>query len=163
MREALLGCCAACLLGSAVWAQPAGDRAGVVLGANKHLAGGAAALQRGHFDEAIRLTRQGLESAGLDALARAAGRANLCAAYVSKEQPDEAIPHCDESLRINSHNWRAYTIRARAYLLKGMYGKARLDNDAAAAISPDADHVRMIAGLLNEIQLEPRIVIEERH
>lgn len=162
MRKAALGIVAFWLVAPG-WAQPAeGVHSGVVIGANKHLSAGATALKRGAFDEAIRLTKLGLESRALDASDRAAGHSNLCAAYVSKHELDTAIPHCDESLRLDSGNWRPYTIRARAYLLKGMYGQARLDNDAAAAISPDADHVRMIAGLLNEIQLEGRIVIEEQ-
>lgn len=162
MRNAALGI-AAFLLVAPGWAQPAeGVHSGVVIGANRHLSAGAAALKRGAFDEAIHLTSLGLESRALDTSARAAGHANLCAAYVSSQQLDAAIAHCDESLRLDGSNWRPYTIRARAYLLKGMYARARLDNDAAAAISPEADHVRMIAGLLNEIQLEGRIVIEEQ-
>lgn len=161
MRHALP--IAACLLATAGWGQPEKDPTapGVVLGANRHLVAGAAAVRRGRFDEAIREITKGLETTGLDPAARAAGHANLCAAYVSKERPDDAIPHCDEALGIDDRSWRAYTIRARAYLLKGMYRRARLDNDAAAAIAPDAEHVRMIAGQLNEIELEPRVVIEE--
>lgn len=160
MRVALVTGLALSLLTIGGFAQN-GSQPGVVLGADKYLSAGAAALRQGRFDEAIRLTTHGLERSAIDPLDRAAGLANLCAAHVSKEEPDAAIPYCDESLRINDGNWRAYSVRARAYLLKGMYRQARIDNDAAAAISPDARHVRMIAGMLNEIMLEPRVTIEE--
>lgn len=149
------------LLVSAACAEPTDAQAGVTLGANEQLAAGATAIRRGDFDAGIRLTRRGLDAGSLPTAQRAAGEANLCAAYVSKEQPDEAIPHCDTALALDGRNWRAYTVRARAWLLKGKYARARLDNDAAAAINPDAEHVRMITGVLNEIEYTPRVVIEE--
>jgi tetratricopeptide (TPR) repeat protein len=134
----------------------------IVVGGNEHLAAGADAIRAGAFDDGIRLTLLGLER-GVDRRNRAAGLANLCAAHVAKNEPDPAIPYCTESLRLNDRNWRAYTNRARAYFLKGMYSEAAADNEAAAALNPDAPHVRMIEGLLNERTLRPSVTTEEHY
>lgn len=146
---------------AAALADDEGSQRHLVLGGSKYLADGAAAIRSGDYDEGIRLNLLGLERDALAPFDRAAGLANLCAAHVAKDEPDAAIPYCDESLRINGRNWKAYSNRSHAYLLKGRYAEARLDNDAAAAISRNAPHVRMIAEALNELTLRPRITIEE--
>lgn len=154
-----------CLLAGQAWADSRGSDATprVVLGADRYLSAGADAIRAGRYDEGIRLTRQGLERGVLSSRNRAAGLANLCAAHVARNEPDEAIHYCTESLQLNNDNWRPYSNRSHAYLLKGMYSEAVFDNDAAAAINPDAAHVRMIRESLNERGLQPRIIIEEHH
>lgn len=134
----------------------------IMLGANEYLVAGAQAIIAGSYDEGIRLTLIGLERAP-PPRDRAAGLANLCAAYVAKEEPDKAIPYCTESLGINPENWRVYTNRARAYLLKGMFAEAVRDNDAAFAINPNSAHVRMMRGMLNERTLKPEVILEEHN
>ena len=54
-----------------------------------------------------------------------------------------------------------YSNRARAYFIKGMLREAAADNDAAAAIAPNAPHVKMMRGLLNERLLKPQVIVEE--
>jgi len=139
-----------------------GPRHGIVIGASEYLSAGADAIRAGLFDDGIRLTKIGLERDARTIRDRAAGLANLCAAYVAKGQPDDAIPYCTESLQLYGGNWRPYSNRSHAYFLKGMYSEAAIDNDAAAAISPNADHVKMIRGWLNERSLRPRVTMEER-
>jgi tetratricopeptide (TPR) repeat protein len=163
MHRAVLGGLIIGLMASLGWAQPepADTRNVIVIGAGQYLSAGADAIRLGRYDEGIRLTLIGLEHDSPSVMNRAAGLANLCAAHVAKEEPDAAIPYCNESLSLNGRNWRAYSNRSHAYLLKGMYEEAKLDNDAAAAISPNADHVEMVRGLINEQRLRPRITLGE--
>lgn len=158
MYRAYVGGLALFLMAGQSWTQ---DRDALVVGGNQYLAAGADAIRAGRFDDGIRLTRIGLERDLPNTFDRAAGLANLCAAHVAKEEPDEAIPYCTESLSLNGSNWRAYSNRSHAYMLKKMYSEAALDNNAAAALSPDADHVLMIRGMLNELSLRPRVTMEE--
>lgn len=146
-----------------VWADPLTGDVGnvIVVGAGRYLSAGEAAIRAGRYDDGIRLTLLGLKHDSPSIPNRAAGLANLCAAHVAKEEPDPAIAYCTESLGLNSRNWRAFSNRAHAYVLKDMFAEAKFDNDAAAAIAPNADHVRMIRELLNEIGLQPQIIVEE--
>ena len=108
----------------------------VTLGANEYLVAGADLIRAGQFDDGIRLTLLGLDQGGLAVRNRAAGLGNLCSAFVSKSEPDRALPYCDESLQLDGTNWRVYTARSQAYFVKGMFADAARDNDAAAAINP---------------------------
>lgn len=138
-----------------------GPRHGVVIGASEYLSAGADAIRQGNYDEGIRLTTIGLERQVRTVRDRAAGLANLCAAYVAKEEPDKAIPYCNESIELYDGNWRAFSNRSHAYLQKGMLEEAARDNAAAAAMRPNAPHVEMIRGMLNERNLTPRITMRE--
>jgi tetratricopeptide (TPR) repeat protein len=135
----------------------------VVLGADEYLSAGADSIRAGRYDDGIRLTKVGLERGLADTRNRAAGLANLCAAYVAKREPDTALPYCDQALELNDANWRAYSNRSHAYLLKERYAEAASDNEAAAALAPNAAHVLMIKRMLNERTLQPSITIEEHH
>jgi len=148
-------------VGAALGDRDPGPRHGVVIGASEYLSAGADAIRAGNYDEGIRLTTIGLQRQARTLRDRAAGLANLCAAYVAKEEPDAAIPYCDESIELFDGNWRAYSNRSHAYLLKGMLEEAARDNAAAAALSPRAAHVQMIRGMLNERKLKPRITMQE--
>jgi tetratricopeptide (TPR) repeat protein len=139
---------------------PESSAATVTLGVDEYLLAGADAIRGGQFDDGIRLTLIGLKR-GPNARNRAAGLANLCSAYISKNEPDNAIPYCNESLTLNDANWRVFSARSQAYLIKGMYAEAAKDNEAAAALAPNAAHVRMIRSMLNERMLQPSITIEE--
>jgi hypothetical protein len=135
----------------------------MTFGANEYLVAGSEAIRAGQFDDGIRLTLIGLERGNLGARDRAAGLANLCAAYVSKNEPDVALPYCDASLQLDDRNWRVYTARARAYLVKRMLAEAKRDNDAAAAINPDSAHVKEMRAKLNEQILRPEVIVEDHH
>jgi tetratricopeptide (TPR) repeat protein len=135
----------------------------LVLGANEYLTAGADAIRAGQYDDGIRYTLLGLERRVNGQRNRAAGLANLCAAYVAKSEPGKALPYCNDSLSLDASNWRAYSNRSQAYLIMGRYADAERDNDAAAALNPTAAHVRMIRELLNERLLQPRVIMEEHH
>jgi tetratricopeptide (TPR) repeat protein len=165
MRRVFLGALAVCLLARhGLGDTPESDTAHrVVLGVNEYLSAGADAIRAGQYDDGIRLTLMGLDR-GVDGQRnRAAGLANLCAAHVAKKEPDKALPYCNESLSLNDGNWRAYSNRSHAHLLQGSYEQAANDNQAAAALNPNAAHVRMIREMLNERLLQPSVTIEEHH
>ena len=138
-----------------------GPQHGIVIGASAYLSAGADAIRQGNYDEGIRLTTIGLQRQSRTLRDRAAGLANLCAAYVAKGEPDEAIPYCDESIELYDGNWRAFSNLSHAYLLKGMLEEAARDNAIAAGMRPNAAHVQMIRGMLNERNLTPRITMQE--
>ncbi|HET8698630.1 MAG TPA: tetratricopeptide repeat protein [Gammaproteobacteria bacterium] len=132
-----------------------------VLGAgNEYLSAGADAIRAGLYDDGIRLTKIGLERAAKQS-DRAAAFSNLCAAHAAKGDTEAAIKACGESLAINDQNWRAYSNRAYAYYLKGMYAQANLDLEAAAQFSPNARQLQVIRGMINERQLRPSVIVEE--
>jgi len=164
MKQSLHTALAAAALlasGTALCDREPGPTHGVVIGASVYLSAGADAIRAGDFDEGIRLTTLGLQRQARTLRDRAAGLANLCAAHVAKEEPDKAIPFCNESIELYDGNWRAYSNRSHAYLLKGMLEEAARDNAAAAALSPRAAHVLMIRGMLNERSLTPQITMRE--
>lgn len=163
MRRSLIVGAAALLLAplhTAIADDPV-PRHGIVIGASPYLSAGADAIRSGRYDEGIRLTKIGLERDTRSSRDRAAGLANLCAAHVAKEEPDAAIPYCTQSIELFSGNWRPYSNRSHAYLQKGMYAEAARDNEAAASLRPNADHVRMIREMLNERLLSPQVTMEE--
>jgi tetratricopeptide (TPR) repeat protein len=133
----------------------------LAFGANEYLVAGSEMIRAGQFDDGIRLTLIGLERGNLGVRDRAAGLGNLCAAYVSKNEPDAALPYCDRSLQLDDGNWRVYTARARAYLVKRMFAEAVRDNEAAEAINPDSAHVKEMRGKLNEQLLQPQVIVED--
>jgi len=160
MSRFLLGCLAAAFTAAAGWAQP--DSRSVLGERTPLLAAGAAAIQAGRYEDGIRLTSQGLETETVPPRLRAAALANMCAAHAAKGEPDAAIALCDESVAIDPTNWRAYSNRAYAYWLKGMYADATADVDTAARIAPRAPQVKEIRGLINEKTLRPRVTMENR-
>jgi tetratricopeptide (TPR) repeat protein len=169
MGRAWISGLAMCAVAGVGWAQ-SGDRSRernasdnrTVLGvANEYLSAGADAIRFGSYEEGIRLTSLGLERGAAQPHDRSAALSNLCAAYAATGDPDSAIERCNESIQINTSNWRAYSNRAYAYWLKGMYVEARFDVDAAAAINPNARQVGVVRGMINEAALRPRIVTED--
>ena len=160
LRLALAGAALLSAAGVVADQEPGPDH-GIVIGASPYLSAGADAIRAGDFDEGIRLTTIGLQRQARTLRDRAAGLANLCAAHVAKGEPDEAIPYCDAAIEIYDGNWRSFSNRSHAYLLQGMLEEAARDNAAAAALSPNAAHVEMIRGMLNERNLTPSITMRE--
>jgi len=158
-RNFLLGF-ASYLVASTVWAQQADNRT-IIGSGNEFLSAGSYAIRVGQYDEGIRLTHLGLTRYQPSDSDRAAALSNLCAAHGAKGEPDIAIPFCDESLNINARNWRAYSNRAYAYFLKGMLSKATFDLDSAAAINSDGKQVTQLRGMINEVGLRPRVIMED--
>ena len=150
-----------CLLVANIsWGQLADNR--TILGAgNEFLSAGSFAIRMGQYDEGIRLTNLGLTRYQPNPQDRASALSNLCAAHAAKGEPDIAIPYCDESIEMNSRNWRAFSNRAYAYFLKGMLNEATLNLDLAADLNPEARQVLEIRGMINEVGLRPRVIMED--
>ena len=137
------------------------DNRTVIGGGNELLSAGAEAIRYGRYDDGIRLTLMGLDRPGNSDYIRAAALSNLCAAHAGKNEPDQAIEYCAESIGINEANWRAWSNRSYAYWLKGMYREATVDLDTATSINPGARQVAQIRGMLNEAGLRPHVIMED--
>ena len=147
---------------SLCWAQSLDtpDSRTVLGGGNEYLSAGANAIRAGSYEDGIRLTEIGLGRAPSRG-DRAAGLSNLCAAHAAKGDLDLAITYCGESLTLNERNWRAYSNRSYAYLMKGRFTEAVSDLEAAAAINPNARQILQIRGMINERSLQPSVTMEE--
>lgn len=151
---------ACCLASSPLWGQIADNR--TILGAgNEFLSAGAFSIRMGQYDEGIRLTHLGLTRYQPSLEDRAAAQSNLCAAHAARGEPEIAIQHCTESIRLEARNWRAYNNRAYAYYLLGMLSEATFDLDSAAEINADARQVIQLRGMINERGLRPRVIMED--
>ena len=160
MARNCLVCFVGYLVASNVWAQIADNR--TIIGAgNEFLSAGSFAIRTGQYDEGIRLTHLGLTRYQPNQSDLVAALSNLCAAHAAKGEPDVAITFCDESLSMSTRNWRAYSNRAYAYFLKGMLSEATFDLDSAAAIRPEARQVIQLRGMINEVGLRPRVIVED--
>lgn len=123
-----------------------------VFGADPNLSDGALALRLGDFEEGIRLTLEGLRApagAAHSIRTRSSAHNNLCAGYVMSGKFQEALEHCNESLRLKSNNWHAYSNRAVLYTLTGSLSKAAEDIAQAKRINPDAKRLREAEEFLN--------------
>lgn len=145
---------------SPLWAQIADNRT-ILGGGNEFLSAGAFSIRMGQYDEGIRLTHLGLTRYHPSMEDRAAAESNLCAAHAARGEPEIAIGHCTESLRLEMRNWRAYNNRAYAYYLLGQLSNATFDLDSAAAINPNARQVLQLRGMINERGLRPRVIMED--
>ena len=160
MGRNLVVCFAGYLVATTVCAQQADNRS-IIGGGNEFLSAGSFAIRVGQYDEGIRLTHLGLTRYQPNTSDRTAALSNLCAAHAAKGEPDIAIPFCEESLSMSSRNWRAYCNRAYAYFLKGMLSEATFDLDSAAALNPNAEQVIQLRGMINEVGLRPRVIVED--
>ena len=151
---------ACCLVASTVRGQAADNR--TIIGAgNEFLSAGSFAIRMGQYDEGIRLTHLGLTRYQPSRADRASALSNLCAAHAAKGEPDIAIPLCDESIEITERNWRAFSNRSYAFFLKGMLTEATESLTLAADINPSAKQVVQIRGMINEVGLRPRVIMED--
>lgn len=108
---------------------------------NVLLADGVAALEQGRAEEGIRLTLEGLEIP-TSVRDRAAAHANLCAGYMMLKRWDEALRHCNESIALDSTNWRAFNNRAAAYAAKGHYDLAIMDVQSGLKLAPNSSTLK---------------------
>ena len=150
---------AASLASTGLWGQA--DNRTIIGSGNEFLSAGAFSIRMGQYDEGIRLTRLGLTRYQPSPADRAAAESNLCAAFAASGEPDTAIDHCTESLRLEGRNWRAYSNRSYAYYLLGLLSEATFDLDSAAAINPNARQVLQLRGMINERGLIPRVIVED--
>ena len=157
-RPILFGLVAS-LASSGLWGQA--DNRSIIGSGNEFLSAGAFSIRMGQYDEGIRLTRLGLTRYQPSPSDRAAAESNLCAAYAARGEPDVAIDHCTESLRLEGRNWRAYSNRSYAYFLLGLLSEATYDLDSAASMNPNARQVLQLRGMINERGLIPRVIMED--
>lgn len=127
---------------------------------NEYLSAGAEMIRAGQYDEGIRFTNMGLERQASQN-DRAAALSNLCAAHAAKGEPDRAIDYCTQSIELSPYNWRAYSNRAYARMLKGELPEAAADLAVAGEYNPGARQIGQIRGMINERSLRPSITVEE--
>ncbi len=149
------------LLVSMDWAWAQSDSRTIIGGGNEYLVAGASAIRAGDYDNGIRLTQRGLDEFLPSPKDRAAALCNLCAAFTGAGEAEKALDYCNESLALNTRNWRTYSNRAAAYTLLGMFSEAVFDLDSAAAINPDAKAVLKLREIINELSLDPRVIMED--
>jgi tetratricopeptide (TPR) repeat protein len=149
------------MLLSMEWAWAQTDTRTIIGGGNELLSAGAMAIRAGNYDSGIRLTQRGLDEYQPTPQDRAAALCNLCAAFTGVREAETALAYCNESLELNSRNWRTYSNRAAAYTLLGLYSEAVYDLDAAAAINPNAKAVLKLREIINELSLDPRVIMED--
>ena len=159
MSRVILFGLAASLASSGIWGQA--DNRSIIGSGNEFLSAGAFSIRMGQYDEGIRLTRLGLTRYQPSPADRAAAESNLCAAFAARGEPEVAIGHCTESLRLEGRNWRAYSNRSYAYFLLGQLSEATFDLDSAAALNPNARQVVQLRGMINERGLRPRVIMED--
>jgi tetratricopeptide (TPR) repeat protein len=126
---------------------PSGSR--TVLGHNAMLADGSLALMNRQWERGIDLTLMGLKEP-VSNEDRAAGYANLCAAYIALKQYERAIENCDQSIAIANTNWRAWQNRAAANLQLGRIDDSMRDIERGLAINPDAPELQQTLAIARE-------------
>ena len=62
---------------------------------------------------------------------------------------------------MDDRNWRAYNNRAYAHYLNGRLTSATEDLELAANINPKAKQVLQLRGMINEVGLRPRVIMED--
>ena len=72
-----------------------------------------------------------------------------------------SLEYCNESLALNTRNWRTYSNRAAAYTILGMYSEAVFDLDSAATLNPNAKAVLKLREIINELSLDARVIMED--
>jgi tetratricopeptide (TPR) repeat protein len=112
-----------------------------VLGRNALLADGSHALLNRQWEKGIDLTEMGLKGV-ISNEDRAAGYANLCAAHIALKQFERALDYCNQSIAIDTTNWRAWQNRAAANLSLGRVDDSLRDIERGLAINPDAPELQ---------------------
>jgi tetratricopeptide (TPR) repeat protein len=132
-------CCAPAAFGAGAAAAP---HSTTVLGTmNPLLAEGSQALERGRFEDGIRLTLAGLEEPA-SASDQAAGHSNICAGYAALKRWPEALEHCNKALELDRRNWRTYNNRAAVFVGLKQFDLAMTDVNTGLEIAPDSATLR---------------------
>lgn len=97
---------------------------------------GAAASNRGDYDEAIRLFTQALNSGQLSSQNREIAFSNRGISWFNKGEYDKAIADYDEALRLNPQDDGIFLSRGVAWFKKGDYDKALADENEAIRLNP---------------------------
>jgi tetratricopeptide (TPR) repeat protein len=122
-------------------ALPDSHSATIIGSLNPLLAEGSAALERGRFEDGIRLTLAGLEEPATER-DQAAGHSNVCAGYAALKRFPEALEHCNKALELDPGNWRTYNNRAAVFVGLKQFDLAMTDVNAGLEIAPDSATLR---------------------
>ena len=127
------------LFGSALAADAlqANHSATVIGSMNPLLTEGSEALERGQYEEGVRLTLAGLEQPANEH-DMAAGHSNVCAGYAALKRWSEALEHCNRALELDKSNWRTYNNRAAVFVGLKMFDLAMTDVNAGLEIAPNS-------------------------
>ncbi|HEY4366284.1 MAG TPA: tetratricopeptide repeat protein [Steroidobacteraceae bacterium] len=134
---------------------PPDNQSNKVLGANAALSDGAAALMRGNWQRGIELTQRGMAEV-LAPEDRAAALANLCAGYAALKQFAKAIGFCDQSLQIDTRNWRAWQNRAACNLGLGKIEDSLQDIQRGLQLNPDSDALQKTLAMARDYERQRR-------
>ncbi len=104
---------------------------------NPLLTEGTEALERGRFEEGVRLTLEGLEQPTSER-DKAAGHSNVCAGYAALKRWTEALEHCNLALEIDKSNWRTYNNRAAVFVGLKMFDLAMTDVNSGLELAPNS-------------------------
>ncbi len=155
--------CAALLLGLSM-SGLADDGFKTVYGPrNLFLDDGAKALMFEQADEGVRLTLLGLKSASGRAEFQMA-HANLCAGYLLKNEPENALKHCNAVLQEDEKHWRTYNNRALVYMRLKRYDDAEADIRRGQALRPDSTNLKIVKGMYLDVTqpVTENIELDER-
>jgi len=119
----------------------ANHSATVIGSVNPLLTEGSEALERGRYEEGVRLTLAGLEQPSSER-DQAAGHSNVCAGYAALKRWSEALEHCNRALELDNTNWRTYNNRAAVFVGLKMYDLAMTDVNAGLEIAPNSSTLR---------------------
>lgn len=98
---------------------------------------GFAALERGDYDEAIKLCTKAIESGELWRQDLAATYLNRAVALIHKEEYDRAIADCNRAVEIDPNSAKAFYGRGNAWLEKGDNDRAIVDYNLAINLDPN--------------------------
>jgi tetratricopeptide (TPR) repeat protein len=116
---------------------PASHSTTIIGTPNPLLAEGSAALERGRFEDGIRLTLAGLAQPSTQ-YDLAAGHSNICAGYAGLKRWSDALEHCNKALELNRNNWRTYNNRAAVFVGLKQFDLAMTDVNAGLELAPDS-------------------------
>jgi tetratricopeptide (TPR) repeat protein len=109
----------------------------VIGSANPLLTEGSEALERGRFEEGVRLTLEGLEQPTSER-DQAAGHSNVCAGYAALKRWAEALQHCNRALELDKSNWRTFNNRAAVFVGLKMFDLAMTDVNSGLELAPNS-------------------------
>lgn len=140
---------AALLLASTIPTLAAAQSTTVIGSPNQLLTDGARAMEAGRFEEGLRLTLAGLDQPNPPENA-AAGHSNICAAYAYLKRYNEALPHCNRALELDTTNWRTYNNRAAVFVGLKKFDLAMTDVNAGLKIAPTSATLRKSLQVVQE-------------
>lgn len=131
------------------------NQANTVIGANVELSNGAAAMMSGDWQRGIELTQSAITGV-LTPEDRAAALANICAGYAALKQFKKAMEFCEQSLRIDASNWRAWQNHAACNLGLGKIEESLQDIQRGLQLNPDSDALQKTLAIARDYEKQQR-------